>query len=638
MISPPFPLDEDARLRRLRELGVLDTPPEEVFDRITRLASTMLDVPIALVSLVDGQRQWFKSRVGLEATETARDISFCGHAIPGSEPLVVRDATRDVRFKGNPLVDGDLGIRFYAGVPLRVDQGSALGTLCVIDHKPRTLSERELAQLQDLAYLAERELANRLGRAIARELIENESSGIHHNEMLFRSLFNQASVGLAMVSLEGRLLKVNAAFAEILKYTPQELETKDFQQITHPADLELDLGLVRQLLAGQGDRYSLEKRYFAKDGESVWVDLNVTLVSERRAPKYFIAIVTNITARKRAEASLSALRLQLEERVAERTRELQSSNDMLSVAMQQRLQSDAALRASEAELRAVISNAQDAYLCIDDAGVIVEWNVQAEALFGWKREEVIGHRMDEMIVPPSMRVAHREGMRRFQSSGKSTVLGQRLELPAMTNKGEIIPCEVSINSLPTARGTRYFAFLRDIRERKELESALEQQAREDPLTGLPNRRSLIARIDDAASRTRRTRIPFTLHFLDLDGFKMVNDNYGHDAGDAVLREVARRLRHELRKSDFVARLGGDEFVVVAEQIGTGVADPEIFSEKLKTVVSMPISWNDRALQVGCSIGSQTFNLDDLGEPAGMLAQADAVMYQTKQRKRLNASS
>lgn len=636
MIRPPYPPDEELRLRQLRALEILDTAPEEGFDRITRLASQLLDAPIALVSLVDGSRQWFKSRVGLDAQETPREIAFCAHAIVGREPLVVNDATRDVRFQANPLVTGDLGIRFYAGVPLQCGEGSAMGTLCVIDQKPRELSGREIDLLRDLACLAERELAYRAARAVTRELTETQLSAIRHSETLFRSLFDLASVGFAMVALDGRLLKINTAFAEILKYTPEELEAKTFQEITHPADLDLDLGLLRQLLQGECDRYSLEKRYFTKDGQSVWVDLNVTIVRENGEPKHFIGIVTNIDARKRAEASLGALRHQLEERVTERTRELQTSNDMLSVAMQQRMAADVALRVSEAEMRAVISNAQDAYLCIDEASVIVEWNQQAEAMFGWTRDEAIGHRLDEMLIPPGMRAAHRNGMQRLIDSNQSRVLGQRIELPAMNRKGEIIPCEISINRLPTTRGLRFFAFLRDIRDRKALERALEQQASEDSLTGLPNRRSLIARLEEATSRTRRTRLPFALYFVDLDGFKLVNDTYGHDAGDAVLRELGKRLRQELRTTDFVARLGGDEFVVVAEQFEAGTPDHATLANKIREIANVPIAWKGATLQIDCSVGTHAFALDDLDQPARMIAAADSRMYSAKQARKQGA--
>jgi diguanylate cyclase (GGDEF)-like protein len=159
MKKPERPQDETARVKTLRSLNVLDTLAEERFDRLTRLAKRMFDVPIALVSLVDANRQWFKSCIGLCVDETARDISFCGHAILGREIFVIPDATRDERFADNPLVSGEPHIRFYAGCPLRYLDGSTLGTLCIIDSRPRALGEDDLEALRDLATLAENELA-----------------------------------------------------------------------------------------------------------------------------------------------------------------------------------------------------------------------------------------------------------------------------------------------------------------------------------------------------------------------------------------------------------------------------------------------------------------------------------------------
>lgn len=159
MLYPSKPNNEALRIQTLRELNVLDTSPEERFDRLTRLAKRLFNVPIALVSLVDGDRQWFKSCMGLEASETPRDISFCGHAILGDQILTVCDAEQDERFHDNPLVVGDPKIRFYAGCPLTVANGSKLGTLCLIDLKPRNLDDEERALLRDLARMAEQELA-----------------------------------------------------------------------------------------------------------------------------------------------------------------------------------------------------------------------------------------------------------------------------------------------------------------------------------------------------------------------------------------------------------------------------------------------------------------------------------------------
>jgi diguanylate cyclase (GGDEF)-like protein len=159
MQVPSQPDHERQRLDALRRLAILDTSAEERFDRITRMARNMFEVPISLISLVDEERQWFKSRCGLDAQETPRDISFCGHAILGDDIFVVEDAAQDLRFADNPLVLGDPHIRFYAGCPLQLAGGYKMGTLCLIDRKPRQLGERERALLMDLAGMVEHELA-----------------------------------------------------------------------------------------------------------------------------------------------------------------------------------------------------------------------------------------------------------------------------------------------------------------------------------------------------------------------------------------------------------------------------------------------------------------------------------------------
>ena len=157
MKAPAIPEDEQARLEALRSIDVLDTPPEERFDQLTRMAKRLFGVPIALVSIVDENRQWFKSCVGLDVTETSRDISFCGHAILGNDVFIIPDTFEDPRFADNPLVLNDPGIRFYAGCPLTVG-GHKLGTLCIIDKKPREFGEEDVNALKDLASMVEREL------------------------------------------------------------------------------------------------------------------------------------------------------------------------------------------------------------------------------------------------------------------------------------------------------------------------------------------------------------------------------------------------------------------------------------------------------------------------------------------------
>jgi DNA-binding response OmpR family regulator len=153
-----IPQDEEQRIASLRDLRILDTEPEERFDRITRLAAALFDVPVVLVSLVDENRQWFKSRHGLSEKETSRDIAFCAHVVYSREPMIVSDTFQDTRFADNPLVIDGPRIRFYAGYPLVLDDGSCVGSLCLIDTRPRSLEGADLARWGDLANLAVREL------------------------------------------------------------------------------------------------------------------------------------------------------------------------------------------------------------------------------------------------------------------------------------------------------------------------------------------------------------------------------------------------------------------------------------------------------------------------------------------------
>ena len=158
MYSPKVPDNEAERLHTLRTLNLLDTPSEERFDRVTRMAKRIFGVPISLVSLVDAERQWFKSNQGLDVKETPREFSFCAHAINEDGLLIIPDAAEDQRFHDNPLVVDKPYIRFYAGCPLKLKQGVNIGTLCLIDNQPRHMGEEDCQLLQDLAAIIEQEI------------------------------------------------------------------------------------------------------------------------------------------------------------------------------------------------------------------------------------------------------------------------------------------------------------------------------------------------------------------------------------------------------------------------------------------------------------------------------------------------
>lgn len=170
----PLPKHEKQRLKVLWQYDVLDTVPEEVFDDLTELAARICGAPLALISLVDENRQWFKSRVGVTHTETARDISFCAHAILQNDLFIVPDAMLDKRFANNPLVTSDPKIRFYAGAPLVTPDGHALGTLCVLDQVPRELNPD---QRQALRVLARHVVGQLELRRQSRELATARNSG-----------------------------------------------------------------------------------------------------------------------------------------------------------------------------------------------------------------------------------------------------------------------------------------------------------------------------------------------------------------------------------------------------------------------------------------------------------------------------
>jgi len=160
MLTPAPLKNEEFRLASLHSLRILDTDPEERFDRVTRLAKKLFNVPIALVSLIDKERQWFKSAIGLDVKETPRDISFCGHAIHKNKTFIIEDTFQDERFVDNPLVTNLPNIRFYAGHPITSPCGENIGTLCIIDTKKRTLSQEDITALTDLASLVSAEIAS----------------------------------------------------------------------------------------------------------------------------------------------------------------------------------------------------------------------------------------------------------------------------------------------------------------------------------------------------------------------------------------------------------------------------------------------------------------------------------------------
>lgn len=305
-MTAPLPPNEPERLAALREAGLLDTPPEQVFDDIVQLASEICDTPISLVSLVDEHRQWFKAKVGLAATETSRDVSFCAHAILQPKDLfIVPDAQRDPRFRQNQLVVGEPGIRFYAGMPLVTAAGHSLGTLCVFDRRPRELTPAQMDSLRRLA----RQLGTHLElRRLSQRLVGAEEQ--------LRDLFENATDLIQSVAPDGRLLLVNRAWLNTLGYRASELASLTIFDVIHPDCLPECRTMFARVLKGEAVN-NLQVLFRAKDGQTIHVEGNASCRFENGQAMATRAIFRDITKRKAVEAERERLIKELQAALAE---------------------------------------------------------------------------------------------------------------------------------------------------------------------------------------------------------------------------------------------------------------------------------------------------------------------------------
>lgn len=290
-----MPHDEARRIATLREMAILDTPPEERFDRLTRLARQLLKVPIAVVSLVDSNRQWFKSCQGLSASETPRSISFCGHAILDDQLFVIPDALLDVRFADNPLVTSAPHIRFYAGQPLKAANGSRLGTLCIIDSQPHSLSETECKSLRDLAALVEKEL-NTLDTQDAADALQGSKNRL-------AAILDNVLDGIITINERGIVESFNLAAEKIFAYASAEVIGKNVNMLMpEPYHREHDGYLHNYVSTGVKKIIGIGRQVVGRrsDGSTFPMDLAVSAM-QLGDKRLFTGIVRDITERVKIE-------------------------------------------------------------------------------------------------------------------------------------------------------------------------------------------------------------------------------------------------------------------------------------------------------------------------------------------------
>jgi PAS domain S-box-containing protein len=432
MQKPEIPTNESERLVALDRYKILDTLPEQVYDDLTQLAADICGTPIALISLVDKNRQWFKSRVGIDATETPRDISFCGHAVAEGSILNVPDARLDPRFADNPLVTKAPKIRFYAGVPLITDDNFALGTLCVIDRQPRYLTEQQISQLEALSRLVISQLELRLKEESLRILASVVESSVD---------------AIITKTLEGIITSWNSAAKRLFGYSEAEAIGQPISMLIPPDRLDEEPQIVARIM--REERVELFETVLTnKEGKRIEISATISpLVNDAGQLVGASSILRDISDRKLAEQELS------------RVNQLQ---------------------------HAILDGTDYAIISTDLNGIIQTFNAGAEKMFGYSMGEVVGQ------VTPAIFHDAQEVSDKIAKASK--ILGKDLgvgfeALKCMAIEGLIddewihirkdgssFPAELSVTILmdDNEQMIGFVGFTKDISDRKEFEVQLQQ--------------------------------------------------------------------------------------------------------------------------------------------------------------------
>ncbi|MEZ5555128.1 EAL domain-containing protein [Haliea sp.] len=495
---------EQRRLAALHRLGILDSAAERRFDRLVEIAGRFYKTPIALFSLLDENRQWFKARRGLEVTETPRCMAFCDHTVHQDGILLVEDASRDPRFCANPLVTGAPHIRFYAGVPVREPTGMKVGSLCIIDPQPRQIPLQELDVLRHLADILEDELERTSEEAQSRAAvpITRLNRAIHRAQNTFHAqAYQDAAFDLML--------------ADLLELTGSER------------------GFIGEVLLDRRNRRYLK--------------IGATTETIRRAAGKDATDANGETLEE--FDTLIALAL--------------ASDDM------------------------VIRNGTD------DTGSPDSPDGQATGVW------------------PQL------GIPIFSGSNRVGLVGLTAQRKAYTTEAahHLDPLLQTVGQLIEHK--------RLYQEKLDHQRGLEQAANYDALTGLPNRRRLTELFDDELKQAELRNGTLSICFIDLDGFKEINDAHGHSVGDKVLSAVSSRLKNALREHDIVARLGGDEFVAIIRDV-----EENTVYERILGAIRQPIRLQNQVLTLGGSMGVTVYP-QDKAAPDLLLRHADQAMYAAK---------
>jgi diguanylate cyclase (GGDEF)-like protein/PAS domain S-box-containing protein len=281
---------------------------------------------------------------------------------------------------------------------------------------------------------------------------------------------------------------------------------------------------------------------------------------------------------------------------------------------------------NQIRLQAVIHNIQESIISITPSGIIEDANPATVSIFGHEVDELIGQNI-KILMPEPDQSRHDDYLQEYQRTGKRHVIGQYREVSALHKDGRQFPIEMNIAEMKLGGAKHFIGLARDITERKIVEEKLTQLALFDQLTTLPNRKNFLDRLEYSLLSAKRIKAVVALFFIDLDGFKKINDSLGHATGDHVLREVGRRLRASIRESDTAARMGGDEFTVILNHLKK-TEDAPYVAEKIIRAINQPIEVDGNICNVGASIGIAIYpdHFDNIDE---LIIAADSAMYQVK---------
>lgn len=430
------------------------------------------------------------------------------------------------------------------------------------------------------------------------ELVRKRTGELRHSVDDMEAFVRNAPVGI-LFTRDHTILRYNRKFAEIFRLDGDEAVGRSTRFLFYSDEIFNHACQVVDSVFLASRTHVQDAFLRRKDGSEAWVH-SIGYSRATDEPGLFgIWMLEDLTAVKHAEEALLLSHRALEARTRELARR-------------------------EAELRTVIDTAYDAYVALNSEGIVTVWNLQAEENFGWRREEAVGQSLAELIVVPEMLEPF------LQSLVTRDWVGQRLELPARRRDGSRLMVEVRISAMEFD-GQRFFsAFLHDITERKAHEARREHEAHHDALTGLPNRRGLMEVLPAALARAQRAHAALGITYLDLDGFKAVNDVNGHAVGDRLLCEVASRLRQTVRQTDTVVRLGGDEFMILLEGLQSGREEATSYAQRLIHAIEQPMDVGEQRIAVGASIGILIHSGEDVGHSAAdLIHRADTAMYEAK---------